>query len=160
LEVFPDNPDLLAERAVVYLHLGNKSLCILDLDKAVDIERHNPYRYASRGFVREKLGDIEGAAADYEKALELDPLDAITHNNLGMIFEKKGRAQQAKPHFEMADALQGLKGAEMWNRPSPDSSNTEAEMPTEKPLQWWKEMWRPFVDLEQRKAFWRWLKRG
>jgi len=158
LDAFPENPDLLAERAVVFLHLGKKSLCILDLDRAVELEKLNPYRYASRGFVREKLGDIEGAAADYEKALELDPTDAITHNNLGMIFEKKGRPTQAKTHLQLADALQGLEGAEMWNKPGPDSSN---QIPQEKrtlPAPWWKEMWKPILSKQERKAFWRWLK--
>lgn len=158
LEVFPENPNLLAERAVVFLHLGKKSLCILDLDKAVELEKNNPYRYASRGFVRERLGDIEGAAADYEKALELDPTDAITHNNLGMIFEKKGRPQQAKSHFELADALQGIDGTEIWNPAQLDSGSNSSEGQSEV-APWWKEMWKPLLNPEERKAFFRWVKR-
>lgn len=158
LDVFPENPDLLAERAVVFLHLGKKALCILDLDAAVELEKQNPYRYASRGFVREKLGDIEGAASDYEKALELDPSDAITHNNLGMIFEKKGRAQQAKSHFDLADALQGLEGAEMWNKSAPDSNEQKSDLSLSGASPWYKEMWKPILIKEERRAFWRWLK--
>jgi tetratricopeptide (TPR) repeat protein len=158
LDVHPDNPELLAERAVAFLHLGKKSLCILDLDKAVEVDQNNPYRYASRGFVREKIGDIEGATSDYEKALELDPSDAITHNNLGMIFEKKGRAQQAKSHFDLADALQGLEGTEIWNNAISNANELKPEDGLLGPSPWYKEMWKPILIKEERRAFWRWLK--
>lgn len=161
LELFPSQPELLAERAVIYLHLGKKALSILDLDLAVEVEPNNPYRYASRGFIREKLGDAEGAQADYERALELDPGDAITHNNLGLILERKGRPQLAKKHFDVADSLQQSEGGEMWKRDnqvvSTDDQHVEAAQPELQNTSWWKEMWKPFVDASERKAFWRWI---
>lgn len=163
LEIFPSQPELLAERAVIYLHLGKKALSILDLDLAVEVEPNNPYRYASRGFIREKMGDAEGAQADYERVLELDPGDAITHNNLGLILERKGRPQQAKKHFDAADSLQQLAGGEMWNpidqKASIEALTNEPDHGGPVPKLWWKEMWRPFFDASERKALWRWIKK-
>lgn len=105
LELDPDQPDYLSDRAVTYFHLGKKDLAMIDLNRAQQLDPENPYRYSSRAFVKDSLGDIEGAVSDYEKATNLDPNDAVAWNNLGLLEEKKGYLKKAQSHFKKADEL-------------------------------------------------------
>lgn len=105
LELDPDQPDFLSDRAVAYFHLEKKDLAIIDLNRAQQLDPENPYRYSSRAFVKDSLGDIDGAISDYEKATSLDPKDAVAWNNLGLLEEKKGYLKKAQSHFNKADEL-------------------------------------------------------
>lgn len=105
LDLEPDQPDYLGDRAVAYFQLGKTDLAIIDLNQAQKIDPKNPYRYSSRAFVKDSLGDTKGAIADYEKAIELDPEDAVAYNNLGMLEEKLGYQKKAAEKFKKADEL-------------------------------------------------------
>lgn len=105
LDLEPDQPDYLGDRAVAYFQLGKKDLAMIDLNHAQRIDPNNPYRYSSRAFVKDSLGDTKGAIADYEKAIELDPEDAVAYNNLGMLEEKLGYQKKAEEKFKKADEL-------------------------------------------------------
>ncbi len=105
LELSPNQPDILSDRATTYLLLEKFSLAILDFDLAAKLEPKRAYRFSSRAFAKERMGDISGAIEDYETAIALDPDDAIAHNNLGMLFEKRGSKTEADKLFSMADSL-------------------------------------------------------
>jgi Flp pilus assembly protein TadD len=100
-----ENPQLYYERALAYLHNGDKQQCLNDLHTAASLEPENPFRFSSRAYVRDLMGDTAGAISDYEKCLELDAYDAVAHNNLGMLQEKLGWMEKAKKHFDTADTL-------------------------------------------------------
>lgn len=147
LEIAPDHPDYLSDRAVVYFHLSRFDLALLDMDRAMNLDPHNGYRYSSRAYVRERMGDLEGAMADYRKAIEIDPEDAVSYNNLGLIEEKLGYMKSAKRNFEQADHLadeQGVFGEKknpekaekfvMMKNPIPDEKQEEAAK--KKPGRW------------------------
>ncbi len=102
---YPNSAELISERGVLHLHLGNKHEALQDMDKAVELQPHNSYRYSSRAFTKDRFGDTEGAIEDYQKAVELDPDDDIAHNNLGLLQEKLGYIDKAKTNFEKADKL-------------------------------------------------------
>lgn len=152
LELLPDHPDILADRAVAYLMLEKYKLAILDFDKAASIDPENPYRYSSRAFAKDKIGDIDGALADYEKAIKLDPSDAIAHNNLGLLLENKGSRKGAKNMFELADKLNKENELPPTPQQAPNAtSNQASETTTSKdPVQvfksiFTKEGWKDFV---------------
>lgn len=105
LAITPNDPDILADRGVTYLHLNNKEASFADFNSALAIQPNYAFRYASRGYAKNFFGDIDGAIEDYEKAVELDPEDAVAHNNLGLLLEQKGYKNQAEKRFEQADKL-------------------------------------------------------
>lgn len=105
LEDEPNSPDIISDRGVTYLHLGQKQKALDDMNRAVELEPDYAYRYASRAFVRDSMGDLEGAVEDYRYAVKLEPDDSIAHNNLGILEEKMGYQNSAKKHFDKADEL-------------------------------------------------------
>lgn len=105
LEENPGHPDIYSDRGVAYLHKQDKAMCMLDLDKAVEIQPNYAFRYACRAYAKNNFGDIDAAIIDYELALELDPEDAVAHNNLGLLLEQKGYKLEAEKKFRQADRL-------------------------------------------------------
>ena len=108
LENDPGNPETLYQRAMSYFHLQKKSLALLDMDQAVEMQPNYAFRYSSRAFLRDSFGDVIGAIADYKLAIELDPEDAISYNNLGILEDKMGRREISQAHYNKADSLLGL----------------------------------------------------
>lgn len=113
LEIKPDTPDFLSDRAVTYFHLQKFELAIIDLNRAQELEPKNGYRYSSRAFVKDHMKDTAGAIEDYKKAIEIDPEDAISYNNLGLLEEKLGYAEMAKQRFNKADELNKINNEEL-----------------------------------------------
>ncbi len=108
LEMQPDNPDIISERAVVIFHLGDMDRSLKELDKCVELEPKNPYRYASRAYIKANMKMLDEAIDDYEICVELDPNDPIAYNNLGLLLETKGRMTAAKRNFSKAEELESL----------------------------------------------------
>ena len=100
-----DDPNILSDRGVAYLHAENKVKCLEDLDKAIKLQPKYAFRYACRAFAKSHFKMYDSAIEDYEKAIELDPDDAVAHNNLGMLLEQKGYMEKANERFERADKL-------------------------------------------------------
>jgi Flp pilus assembly protein TadD len=101
----PNDPVILSDRGVAFLHLSDEPNCMSDLNKAIELEPNYAYRYAARAFAKAHFKNVDSAIEDYKKAIELDPDDAVAHNNLGMLLEQKGYADEAKARFERADSL-------------------------------------------------------
>ena len=100
-----EHPDLIAERGLIYFHLGRMEESLIDLDKALALEPSNPYRHSSRAYVKDRMGKTREAVEDYRRAVELDPDDAIALNNLGILEQKLGYMDMAKERFRKADGL-------------------------------------------------------
>ena len=109
LEKDPGNPEILYQRAMSYFHLQKKSLALLDMDEAVEMQPNYSFRYSSRAFMRDSFGDVIGAIADYKEAIELDPEDAISYNNLGILEDKMGRRNISQGYYNKADSLMDVK---------------------------------------------------
>jgi tetratricopeptide (TPR) repeat protein len=105
LEKSPNNPIILSQRGVLYLHMNKKRNCLNDLNDALKLDPQNSYRYASRAYAKDFFGDLDGAIEDYEIAVKMDPEDAVAHNNLGLLLEKKGYQSKAQKKFDRADKL-------------------------------------------------------
>lgn len=111
LTKLPDEPTLLCERAISLFKNQQLELAMVDLNKAVDLDKNNPYRYSSRAFIRANI-DVEGAIKDYQKAIELDPKDEIAYNNLGLLQEHKGNYKEAQENFKKSNQIIGYKPEE------------------------------------------------
>ncbi len=165
LDLEPDQPDYLGDRAVAYFQLGKKDLAMIDLNQAQKIDPKNPYRYSSRAFVKDSLGDTKGAITDYEKAIELDPEDAIAYNNLGMLEEKLGYQKNAAEKFkkadELADKMQGEKSNEfvMMNKKI-DEKPVSPIQKEDTPRTQWQYMKYAIFSKKGRKEFIQFIKNG
>lgn len=166
LELCPDNPVYLSDRAVAKLRLEDQRGAMTDLNHCVELDPHYSFRYSMRAFVRDAIGDVHGAVEDYRKAVELDPEDAIAHNNLGLSEEKLGYTSEAESNFRMADTLAGIEHGETvsehtleWKKDAPQEEPTPhtTAAPTGSPSakDYIRTVSRVFTDAEQRKEFFR-----
>lgn len=155
LELEPDNPTYLVERATVYIHLGHHGLALLDMDRAVIQAPDNPYPLACRAYLKDLTGRTEDAVEDYKKALTLDPDDAVLHNNLGLLLEKLGWKQKAGDHFAKADRLAREMGLFLEPREKSRALSEKQSQPDEAaPLTRTDILKGLFRDATLRKEFW------
>ena len=169
LEKDPGNPEILYQRAMSYFHLGKKSLTLIDLDEAVEMQPNYAFRYSSRAFMRDSFGDVIGAIKDYKEAINLDPEDAISYNNLGVLEDKMGKRNISQGHYNKADSLLGLStnkemkkmtetGATInYDRPKNDLPPVVA--PPEE-ISFWKAFTSVFTDKSTFKEFIEFVKSG
>ena len=171
LELNPNDPNIVSDRGVAYLHQENKELSLKDLDLAIELQPNYGYRYACRAFVYSHFKDYDKAITDYEKAVELDPDDAVAHNNLGMILEQKGYKDKADERFAMADKLSKMEDHLLDVVNDMDGKSQKEEVvtihqeidPTEqrtKSLSQYQEFKKVFTSKKQFKEFLHFIKNG
>lgn len=71
LELDPDNPAILLQRARAWKELGQCAEALPDLDRALELDPGLDAAYLERAVCRRRLGDEDGAARDLEKGAEL-----------------------------------------------------------------------------------------
>ncbi|MFY0624731.1 MAG: tetratricopeptide repeat protein [Reichenbachiella sp.] len=64
--------DLYEHRAKSYEKMGFKTPTLMDYDKAIEYNNHDPYYYVNRGQFKFSLGDKDGAISDYRAALRIN----------------------------------------------------------------------------------------
>ena len=105
LDLSPNDPDIISDRGVAYLHLNDETNCFKDFNRALELEPKKAYRYAARAYAKKHFKDLNGAVEDYIIAVDLDPEDAIAQNNLGLLLEEQGYQTAATERFKRADSL-------------------------------------------------------
>ena len=162
----PNDCNIISDRAVAYLHLENQEKCMIDFNKAVELQPDYGYRYASRAFARSHFGDMDGAVEDYEKVVELDPDDHLAYNNLGLLLEKKGYKNQADERFKLADKLSKEEDNLLDVIDEIDGSSLQSDIPIEPPQEEQeatrksKELKKIFTSRSQFKEFLSFIKNG
>ncbi|MGE0431223.1 MAG: tetratricopeptide repeat protein [Planctomycetota bacterium] len=73
VELFPDEPVLIAERAGLRLLSGQVDAAIADADQLIALDANEPAGWIARGTCHDSRGDAPAALADYTRAIELDP---------------------------------------------------------------------------------------
>jgi tetratricopeptide (TPR) repeat protein len=94
IELAPNHPDVLINRAVVNQVLGFHQPALHDLEQALQVSE-NPGAYLHRGFVRERLGERKRALEDYSRAIRLDADFAEAHFRRGLLYAKLGEQDKA-----------------------------------------------------------------
>lgn len=73
LELAPDNPDILIDRATAYFATANYWEAIDDLNLALEVDRERTDAYALRASAYRHVDVFDLALEDADRALELDP---------------------------------------------------------------------------------------
>lgn len=172
MEKTPNDPNLISDRGVAYLHKNDRVNCFKDLNLSLSLQPNYAYRYASRAFAHSHFKDIDAAINDYEKAVELDPDDAVAHNNLGVLLEQKGYKKQADERFARADKLSKMEDhlleimdeMEQNNEPAPEPLPSPIEidptMQREKNVETFKAMRKIFSSKKEFTDFLHFIKNG
>lgn len=162
-------PDILNDRAVAYIHTGDKLSAFNDFTASKNLQPDYSYRYACLAFIKESMGDIDGAIEDYEYALKLDPTDAVSLNNLGLLQEKKGYTKEAKINFDLADSLREQQNLGIEPQGETKTNNQQELANKNKTLEhtqssvsnsYWSLIKSVFTNKQARKEFIHFLKNG
>lgn len=129
LEKDPGNAEILYQRAMSYFHLKKKTLSLLDMDTAIEMQPNYGFRYSSRAFMRDSFGDVIGAIQDYKEAVNLDPEDAISYNNLGILEDKMGRRTISQGYYNKADKLMDIPQNKHLNQEMTSGTSINYERP-------------------------------
>ena len=73
LELQPNSPAILLNRAGVKELTGDFAGALADYNRAVEIEPNSAIALNNRGMAKQKSGDVNGALADFNKALSSNP---------------------------------------------------------------------------------------
>jgi len=126
VDIDENNAAYWNELGVALFNLRNKG-AMMAFDKAISLEKENPYFYSCRAFAKEKLGFFDQALKDYQKAKQLDPDDEIIDNNLEILGYKMNSNQEKKWSAEAQMAVENLKNELAMNE-------TQAKQKTEQSL--------------------------
>ena len=78
---------------------------LLQLDKALEIDKTNAKTYMYRGAVNTQLKEYRDAIMDLNKAIELNPNDSYCYNRRGRLYSKTGDEEEAIENFNKAIQL-------------------------------------------------------
>jgi tetratricopeptide (TPR) repeat protein len=119
LDLAPDDPELLIDRAAVNDAIGHSGEEMDDLNRALSLDDSRGDALVLRSAVWRRMDKLDEARADIEKAIALDPDDAEALLERGIIRQRMGdasgaradwtRAQEVDPSSEAAElAAQNL----------------------------------------------------
>ena len=166
LKDFPDDPNLVSDRGVAYIHQNDEVKCFIDLNKAVKLQPNYAFRYACRAFAFNHFKNIDAAIKDYERAIELDPDDSVAHNNLGLLLEQKGYRKEAEERFYRADKLSKMEDHlldlmdEMEDTDDIIHEEIDPSKQREKNIQTFTEMKKVFTSKKEFNDFIKFIKNG
>ena len=101
----PNQPVALRLLGTVAHQLGNNSLAVDLITKAVAINPSDAEAYNNLGFSLYSLGKLEEAVASYNEALAVEPNLADALNNLGNALMALGRLDEAVTRYRQAVAI-------------------------------------------------------
>ncbi len=85
-QLFPDDFNLLIAETNIYLSSNEKEKAMVNLEKAMQLDKTNPTIFFAVGTIYDQLGNIDLAIDAYEKALELSPDYFEANYNLGALY--------------------------------------------------------------------------
>ena len=94
IELVPNHPDALVDRAVVNRALGLYQPALHDVERALKLSE-NPWAYLLRGLILERLGEIKRAVDDYSRAVRLDSNFAEGYYRRGLLYARSGEYDKA-----------------------------------------------------------------
>lgn len=95
LELKPDDPDTLHNRAMTYGRLERYEEALADYNRSLELSPDDPGTLSARGATYGKLERYDGALADLNRSLELRPDDPDTFYNRGLTHYKLERCDES-----------------------------------------------------------------
>jgi tetratricopeptide (TPR) repeat protein len=94
IDIVPNNPEALVNRAVVNYDLGRYKSTLQDLERALKLEE-NPWAYLYRGLVQERIAEKRRAQENYTRAIRLDPGFVEGYFRRGLLHNRAGEFEKA-----------------------------------------------------------------
>ena len=95
--------DMYVHRARSYEKMGFKTPTIMDYDKAIELNNHDPNYYVSRGTYCLDQGDKEGAVRDFRAALKINQHHYSALYNLSFLVDDEERDEINKTLYGQGD---------------------------------------------------------
>lgn len=95
--------DVYLARALTYEQMGFSTPTMLDYDKAISLNNHEPNYYVHRGLFKLKKEDAEGAEADFRSALEIDQFHRLALYNLSFLVDEEEKNEIDKILYGVGD---------------------------------------------------------
>ncbi|MCL7454883.1 MAG: tetratricopeptide repeat protein [Anaerolineae bacterium] len=105
VDLAPNDPQLLINRAVVNHALGRTQPAIRDLDQALSLNG-NPWAFLYRGLIRHQQGDLKRALEDLSRTIRLDAESAEAYYRRGLVHAELGEYDLAFEDQNRALALE------------------------------------------------------
>jgi tetratricopeptide (TPR) repeat protein len=90
---------LLAERAGVYIKMGEDQPALRDLNDAIDKDRRNYDLYFQRAGVNFRLGNYEDAAEDYKRGLRSEPSRLKAYPDYALTLARAEKYEEARENI-------------------------------------------------------------
>jgi Tetratricopeptide repeat len=100
LQVDPVNYIALCELAALALSTGHRAAAHTALQRAVQLQPHNPVARVNLGNLYYRDGELQRARAEYEAALESDSGHVLAHQGLACTLEQLEEPQGASHHWQ------------------------------------------------------------
>jgi tetratricopeptide (TPR) repeat protein len=108
IELEPDNPLVLAQKALVSYKEGSDSTNAIDfIDKAIALDSKNPYYYTIRADINNHFENYEAAIEDCNKALELNTSLEEAYGNRSIAYWYLKHKEQAHIDLDKVISLTG-----------------------------------------------------
>jgi tetratricopeptide (TPR) repeat protein len=104
-EMFPEDFNLLIAETNIYLATSQKEKAMLDLEKALEIDKTNPSIFFAVGTIYDQMGDFEKAESAYKNALTFSPDYFEANYNIGALYVNEAADIQTKANDLPLDAL-------------------------------------------------------
>ncbi|MEO9966214.1 MAG: tetratricopeptide repeat protein [Reichenbachiella sp.] len=95
--------DVYLARAQTYEQMGFSTPTMLDYDKAISLNNHEPNYYVHRGLFKLKKEDAAGAEADFRNALEIDQFHRLALYNLSFLVDADEKNEIDKILYGVGD---------------------------------------------------------
>ncbi len=100
----PTRADVLKQRAISYMHLGQHQRAVNDIDEALRL-RPDADGYYLRSVSLRALGRLDSALADCDRAIGMEPDNAASYANRAYINQALGNKAQARSDVQRAREL-------------------------------------------------------
>ncbi|MFH6771739.1 tetratricopeptide repeat protein [Gaetbulibacter aestuarii] len=101
-------PEAYMNRGQLFLGINYYKEAYIDFNKAISLDKNNPFGYFYRGTAALMLGGFDDAAGDFQKALSFDPNDFDALLGLSLAYLRLGNTNLAKLNFEKAKEVLGI----------------------------------------------------
>ncbi|MGE0433140.1 MAG: tetratricopeptide repeat protein [Planctomycetota bacterium] len=102
VRLFPDDPSILRQRAMIHGRNSDWAAARADLDLCVLVAPTFRDGWADRAAMRSNQNDLVGAISDIEQALKIDPGNALAWRNKASMLNKTGRHDDAMEAISQA----------------------------------------------------------